>query len=122
MYVDGELYVIGRRADMLIVDGRHHDPQDVEATVAAASPMVRHGYATAFTTDDGVVIVAERASGTRRADPAPAADAIRAAVSRVHDLRVCDVRLVPAGAIPRTTSGKLARQACRSEYLRGEFG
>jgi fatty-acyl-CoA synthase len=121
VYLDGELYITGRRADMVLIDGRHHYPQDIEATIAAASPMVRRGYAAAFSTDDGVVIVAERASGTRRADPASAIEAIRTAVTDVHGLAVADVRLVPAGAIPRTTSGKLARQACRAEYVRGEF-
>ncbi|HZN79576.1 MAG TPA: fatty-acid--CoA ligase, partial [Mycobacterium sp.] len=104
------------------VDGRHHYPQDIEATTAAASSMVRRGYVTAFSTDDGLVIIAERASGTRRADPAPAVEAIRAAVSNVHGLTVSDIRFVPAGAIPRTTSGKLARHASRTEYLRGELG
>jgi fatty-acyl-CoA synthase len=122
VYLDDELYVTGRRADIVRVDGRHHYPQDIEATTATASPIVRRGYVAAFATDDGVVIIAERASGTRRADPAPAVEAIRAAVSDVHGLSISDVRFVPAGAIPRTTSGKLARQACRAEYLRGQFG
>lgn len=122
VYLDGELYVTGRRADMVVVDGRQHYPHDIEATVAAAAPIVRRGYAAAFPTDNGVVIVAERASGTRRVDPVPAIDAIRSAVTEVHGLPVADVRLVPAGAIPRTTSGKLARRACRAEYVRGEFG
>lgn len=121
VYLDGELYVTGRRADMLRVDGRDHYPQDIEATAAAASPLVRRGYVTAFPTNDELVIIAERASGTRRADPAPAIEAIRAAVSDVHGLTIADVRFVPAGAIPRTTSGKLARYACRAEYLRGEI-
>jgi fatty-acyl-CoA synthase len=120
-YLDGELYVTGRRADMVLVDGRGHYPHDIEATVAGASPIVRSGYVAAFHTGDGVVIVAERASGTRGADPAPAVEAISAAVADRHGLTLSDVRLVPAGAIPRTTSGKLARQACRAEYLRGEF-
>jgi fatty-acyl-CoA synthase len=122
VFLDGELYVTGRRADLIVIDGRQHYPQDIEKTTSDASPIVRRGYAAAFTTDDGVVIIAERASGTRRADPAPALEAIRAAVSDVHGLPVADVRFVPAGAIPRTTSGKLARRACRTEYLRGEFG
>ncbi|KAA0083193.1 fatty-acid--CoA ligase [Mycolicibacterium sp. P9-64] len=122
VYLDGELYVTGRLADLVVVDGRQHYPQDVEATTSEASPMVRQGYAAAFSTDAGVVIVAERASGTRRADPVAAIDAIRAAVSDRHGLSVADVRLVPAGALPRTTSGKLARVACRSGYLRGDFG
>ena len=121
VYLDGELYVTGRRADMVLVDGLHHYPQDIEATTATASPIVRRGYVAAFATDDGVVIVAERASGTRRADPHTAADAIRAAISDVHGLSVADVHFVPAGTIPRTTSGKVARRACRAEYLRGEL-
>jgi fatty-acyl-CoA synthase len=121
VYLDGELYVTGRRADMIHVDGRGHFPQDIEATAQSATPIVRRGYLAAFTTDAGVVIVAERASGTRRADPAAAADAIRAAVVDVHGLDVADIRFVPAGAIPRTTSGKIARRACRAAYLRGEL-
>lgn len=120
VYLDGELYVTGRIADRVIIDGFCHYPQDIEATVAEASPMVRHGYAVAFCTDDErLVIVAERATGTGRADPAPAIAAIAAAVARRHGLDVADVRLLPAGAIPRTTSGKLGRRACRTQYLCG---
>jgi fatty-acyl-CoA synthase len=122
VYLDGELYVTGRLADLVVVDGRQHYPQVLEATASAASPVVRHGYAAAFSTDGGVVIVAERASGTRRADPTVAIDAIRAAITDRHGLAVADVRFVPAGALPRTTSGKLARVACRTDYLRGAFG
>lgn len=119
VYLDGELYVTGRMADLVVVDGREHYPQDIEATAAEASPIVRKGYVAAFTVPDGLVIVAERAAGAGRADSQPAVEAITAAVSRRHRLAVADVRLVPAGAIPRTTSGKLARRACRDVYLAG---
>lgn len=123
VYVDDELYVTGRLADLIVIGGRHHYPQDVEHTAADASPMVRRGYAAAFAgPDDRLVIVTERASGTRRADPAPEIEAIREAVSRRHEVTVADVRFVQAGVIPRTTSGKLARRACRAEYVRGAFG
>jgi fatty-acyl-CoA synthase len=124
-YLDDELYVTGRRCDVISIDGRTIYPEDVEGTAAEASALVRRGYVAAFTvpSDDGehVVVVAERASGTRRADPAPALDAIRAEVAMRHGLSVADALLVPAGAIPRTTSGKLARRACRAEYLDGGF-
>ena len=76
------------------------------------------------TTDDhseSLVIVAERAAGTVRADPAPAIASIRTAVAARHDLDVADVLLLAAGAISRTTSGKLARRACRAQYLAGEL-
>jgi fatty-acyl-CoA synthase len=138
VYLDGELYITGRIADLVIIDGRIHYPQDVEATVAEASPMVRRGYVTAFSvpanelpaadnsdssaTGQRLVIVAERAAGTSRDDPQPAIEAIRAAVSHRHGLAVADVRFLPAGAIPRTTSGKLARRACRAQYLSVELG
>lgn len=125
-YLDGELFVTGRLADLIAVDGASHYPHDIEATVAAASPTVRRGYVTAFAVpgnpDQRLVIVAERAAGTARADPRPAVEAIEAAVSQRHGLAVADVRLLPAGAIPRTTSGKLARRACRDHYLDGTLG
>jgi fatty-acyl-CoA synthase len=138
VYLDGELYITGRIADLVIIDGHTHYPQDIEATAAEASPMARRGYVTAFsvpanelptadeadTADAGqrLVIVAERAAGTSRDDPRPAIDAIRATVSHRHGLAVADVRFLPAGAIPRTTSGKLARRACRAQYLTGLLG
>ncbi|MDV3126413.1 fatty acyl-AMP ligase [Mycobacterium sp. 21AC1] len=123
LYFDGELYVTGRIADLITIDGRDHYPQDIEATVADASPLVRRGYVTAFTASAGdpgrehVVIIAERASGTSRADPQPAIEAIHEAVTRRHGVPVTEVRFMPAGGIPRTTSGKLARLACRDQYL-----
>jgi len=134
VYLDGEIYVTGRIADLVTIAGRNHYPQDIEATTAEASPMVRRGYAAAFCvpptelsesasedTDERLVIIAERAPGTRRADPNPAVEAVRAAVFRRHRVFVSDMRLVPAGVIPRTTSGKLARRACRAEYLSGTY-
>ncbi|NGX07115.1 fatty acyl-AMP ligase [Mycobacteroides franklinii] len=121
-YLEGELYVTGRLADHITIDAQSHYPQDIEATVADASPIVRRGYVTAFTADDGLVIVAERASRTAKADPQEAIDAIRVAIDTEYGLKPSDVRLLPAGAIPRTTSGKLARRACRRQYLDGTLG
>jgi fatty-acyl-CoA synthase len=50
-----------------------------------------------------------------------ALEAIRTAISDRHGLAVHDVRVLPTGAIPRTTSGKLARRACRAQYLEGAW-
>ena len=132
VYLDGEFYVTGRLADLITIGGRSHYPQDVEASAADATAIVRRGYVAAFTTppsependsgDEQLVIVAERAAGTARVDPQPAVDAIRAEVLRRHGVSVADVLLLPAGAIPRTTSGKLARRACRAQYLLGGLG
>ena len=123
VYIDGELYITGRIKDLIIVDGRNHYPQDIETTAADASPSVRTGFVAAFSVPgeerEEVVIVAERAPGAGRAEAGPIQEAIRAAVSRKHAVPVREVKLVAAGVIPRTTSGKLARRACRAEYLDG---
>ncbi|BAX93752.1 fatty acyl-AMP ligase [Mycobacterium shigaense] len=133
VYVDGKLYLTGRAKDLIIVDGRNHYPHDIETTVSQSSKAIRAGYVAAFSvpadaldSPDGsaaeqLVVVAERAAGVGRTDPSEVEAAVRAAVSREHHLRLADLRLVAAGSIPRTTSGKLARNACRNEYLAGRF-
>lgn len=104
VYIDGELYLTGRIKDMILIDGRNHYPHDIETTVSASSPAVRSGYVAAFSVNgdrgEELVIVAERAAGAGRAEPGPIVDAVRAAVSRHHQIRVADVRMVAAGVIP----------------------
>lgn len=133
VYLDGQLYITGRSKDLIIIDGRNHYPADVEATVSQSAPAIRDGYVTAFAVDaaavgrgsagagECLVIVAERAIGSSRMESSFVAEAVRGAVARTHHIPVADFRLVPAGAIPRTTSGKLARSACRTAYLAGDF-
>ncbi|CAN5853642.1 AMP-binding protein [soil metagenome] len=134
VYLDGELYITGRIKDLVIMDGRNHYPQDIEATVSACSSAIRSGFVAAFSVPaaelptgvtgsagEQLVIVAERGTGAGRMDMSPVADAIRAAVSSQHGVAVADVRLVAAGVIPRTTSGKLARRACRAAYIGGSL-
>ncbi|WP_108920339.1 fatty acyl-AMP ligase [Mycobacterium montefiorense] len=133
VYLEGELYLTGRIKDLIIIDGRNHYPFDIETTVGDCSPAVRTGYVAAFSvpadmlaSPDGgsgeqLVVLAERAAGAGRTDLSSIEDTVRAAILRNHQVRVADVRLVAAGTIPRTTSGKLARSACRAEYLAGKF-
>ncbi|MCV7051954.1 AMP-binding protein [Mycobacterium heidelbergense] len=133
VYLDGELYLTGRIKDLIIVDGRNHYPHDIETTVSQASPAIRAGYVAAFSvpadaldapggnSGEQLVVVAERAAGVGRVDPTPIEAIVRAVISREHQVRVADVRLVAAGTIPRTTSGKLARNACRADYLAGRI-
>ena len=144
-YHDGDLYITGRVKDLVIIDGRNHYPQDLEYSAQEASKALRTGYVAAFSVpanqlpdevfdnthaglkrdpDDSseqLVIVAERAPGAHKLDIAPIADDIRAAVAVRHGVTVRDVLLTPAGAIPRTSSGKIGRRACRSAYLDGSL-
>lgn len=118
---DGELYVTGRVKDLIIVDGRNHYPQDIEATVQTAHPALRRDRAVAFSAPgpegECLVVVAER---DRRAADASLDDvtrAVRRAVAKGHELRLHDFVLAEPGSVPRTSSGKIARAACRRLYL-----
>ena len=144
-YHDGELYITGRTKDLVIIDGRNHYPQDLEYSAQESTKAVRTGFVAAFSvpanqlpddvfanahaglkrdagdTSEQLVIVAERAAGAHKMDLEPVADAIRAAIAVRHGVTVRDVLLTPAGAIPRTSSGKIGRRACRSAYLDGSL-
>lgn len=131
VYHDGELYITGRVKDLVIVDGRNHYPQDLEMSAQEASSALRPGFVAAFavrgdelpeaaaTDSEHLVIVAERGSGAAKLDPAPVIEAVRAAISARHGVTVRELLLVPAGSIPRTSSGKIARRACKAAYVAG---
>lgn len=138
-YVDGQLYITGRVKDLVIVAGRNHYPQDLENTAQDASDALRPGFVAAFSvpanqlpidarngveiaaddSSEALVLVGERAPGAGKADPGPIADAVRSAISARHGVTAQDVLLVPAGSIPRTSSGKIARRACKAAYVDG---
>jgi fatty acid CoA ligase FadD32 len=144
-YHDGELYITGRTKDLVIIDGRNHYPQDLEYSAQEATKALRTGFVAAFSvpanqlpdevfenahsglkrdpddTSEQLVIVGERAPGAHKLDMAPIADDIRAAIAVRHGVTVRDVLLTAAGAIPRTSSGKIGRRACRSAYLDGSL-
>ncbi len=121
---DGELYVVGRLKDLIIVRGRNHAPHDLEATVEQARAEIRPAGVAAFSVDheagERVVIVAELKRDVS-ADPIAIGRAIRQAVARHHELELHAVCLVPSGAVPKTTSGKLQRHACRRAWQEGRY-
>ncbi|MET9764900.1 fatty acyl-AMP ligase [Streptomyces sp. NPDC006372] len=128
--LEGQLVVTGRLKDLIIVDGRNHYPQDVEATAQEAHEVVRRDRLAAFAVPGGpdggerVVVVAEHARTARLAelDVPGVLRAVRGAVSARHGLRLADVVLVPPGTVPRTSSGKVSRSLTRARYLEGAYG
>lgn len=120
--LDGELYVTGRRKDLIIVDGQNHYPHDIERTVAACLPSRGVAECAAFAVEQGggeAVVVVAALSGSAAQHSDDVARQIRGAVAAQHDLRLCDVVLVRRGRIPRTPSGKVQRHLCRQRYLAG---
>jgi hypothetical protein len=117
---EGELYVCGRRKDMIIVRGLNFYPQDIEASIEWACPSVRKGGVVAFEADDegdGVVVMAEAAGPRATPDP----QAIAAAVRDDPGLSVDQVVLVPPKAIPKTSSGKVRRFLAREMLCDGRI-
>ena len=123
---DDELFISGRLKDLIIVRGRNLYPQDIELTAERAHPVLRTGYGAAFSIDaageERLVIVHEvERQSLKGLDVEAVAAAIRAAVSREHETQVYAVALLRPATLPKTTSGKVQRQACRAAFLGQEL-
>ncbi|HEX4498685.1 MAG TPA: AMP-binding protein, partial [Thermoanaerobaculia bacterium] len=119
----GELFITGRVKDLIILRGRNYYPQDIELTAERAHPALRAGSGAAFSVEtegeERLVVVYEV---DRHAEAFPEiAEAVRRAVAEEHEAVVHEVVLVPQGGVPKTTSGKIQRRACRDLYLAAEL-
>jgi acyl-CoA synthetase (AMP-forming)/AMP-acid ligase II len=128
-YADGQLYVVGRAKDLIIVAGRNFQPQDLESAAVLAAPRhARPGGTVAVQLEDGgaalILELREDAAASLAARPALAeqiADSIRAAVAVECGVDIADIVFVPAGSIPKTSSGKVRRAEARSRLLAGRL-
>ncbi|HSD85824.1 MAG TPA: phosphopantetheine-binding protein [Anaerolineae bacterium] len=117
----GELFVTGRLKDLIIIRGRNHYPQDIELTVERSHPVLQMGGGAAFSLDiageERLAIVQEVVRHYRNTDLAEVMQTIRRAVAAAHDLQVYAVVLLKPGGLPKTSSGKIQRHACRAGFL-----
>jgi acyl-CoA synthetase (AMP-forming)/AMP-acid ligase II/acyl carrier protein len=120
---EGELYVTGRLKDLIIIRGLNHYPQDIEQTAASSHPALRPSAGAAFSVDvdeeERLVIVHEVERSHRSCDLGEVVSAIRRAVTEEHEVDVHAVVLVRTASIPKTSSGKIQRRACRTAFLEG---
>ena len=123
---DGELFLVGRYKDVLVVSGTNHAAEDVEDAVAASDPLFAGFGGAAFAVERGdreeAIVVQEipsRAVGTEAARGA--AERAMAAVVGRCGFRLGQVLLVRQGRLPRTSSGKIQRSRARALYLEGHF-
>lgn len=122
---EDELFIIGRIKDLLIVDGRNHYPDDIEATIQEISG----GRVAAISVQDGhseqLVAVVEYKNRGAAEDAQDRIQNLKreltSAISRSHGVRVSDLVLVAPGSIPITTSGKIRRSSCIELYGRDGF-
>ncbi len=124
---DGKMFIIGRIKDLLIVYGRNHSPDDIEATI---QEITRSRCAAISVPDDRsneklVAIIELRKRGDTDQEAMDRLGAIKrevtSALSSSHGLSVADLVLVQPGSIPTTTSGKVRRRACVEQYRQDQF-
>jgi amino acid adenylation domain-containing protein len=122
---EGELFIAGRLKDMFIIRGRNYYPQDIEQTVEQSYEGLRPGCCAAFSVEandeERLVVVQELERNFRALDLDKAAAAIRQAVAQEHGLQVYGVSFIKYGAIPKTSSGKIQRHACKAGFSAGSL-
>ena len=123
---DGEVFITGRLKDLLIVRGHNLYPQDIEKVIEREVDVVRKGRVAAFAVnvngEEGIGIAAEISRSVQKILPAEALiNAIRQAVAEACQQAPGVVVLLNPGALPKTSSGKLQRSACRSRLADGSL-
>ncbi|HEV2861081.1 MAG TPA: amino acid adenylation domain-containing protein [Pyrinomonadaceae bacterium] len=120
----GELFVTGRLKDLIIIRGRNHYPQDIEAAVERAHPSLRPSAGAAFSVEvDGEerLVIAQEVETRRPADWRSVVESIREAVTEEFEIQPASVVLLKPGAVPKTSSGKIRRADSRAMFLRREW-
>jgi len=123
--LDNELYVTGRLKDLIIIRGSNHYPQDIELTVERCHEALQPAGGGVFSIDrDGeerLVVVQEVNRKYRRENLEPAIQAIRKSIAENHDLQVYAIILIKPFTVPKTSSGKIQRHACKAKFLDGSL-
>jgi len=121
----GQLYVTGRRKDVIIIRGRNHYPQDVERTVERSHEALGTSGGAVFSLngedEERLVVVHEVDRQYRQTDLDEIIRAVRREVAREHEIEPHAVVLIRQADLPRTTSGKVQRQFCRQRYMDGDL-
>jgi fatty-acyl-CoA synthase len=119
---NGELYITGRKKDLIIVGGKNVYPQDLEA-IANHIPGIYPGRAVAFGLFDErigsevVVMVAELQSELDGRTPLEIERELRQQIVAQTEITLADVRLVEERWVIKTSSGKIGRADNRKKYL-----
>ena len=122
---DGELFVVGRIKDLLIVDGRNHYPDDIEATTQEITGGRVAAISVPEDRTERLIVIVEMKNRDSSDEEELRLRAVKqkvtAEISKSHGLRVADLVVVSAGSIPITTSGKIRRSSCIEFYQQDKF-
>jgi acyl-CoA synthetase (AMP-forming)/AMP-acid ligase II len=122
----GELFITGRRKDLILIWGRNHYPHNIEQTVEQSHPALQAGAGAAFSLElegEEQLVVAQEVARTalRHLDGEGVIGAIRQGIAVEHGVDVWAVVLLKPGQLPKTSSGKVQRQTCRQRWLDGQL-
>jgi 8-amino-7-oxononanoate synthase len=121
---EGQLFVTGRIKDLIIIRGVNRYPQDIEMTVERADTRLRTGASAAFSImiegDEKLIVISE-VERLRDQNWTEVIRAIRKSVAEEHDVNPDGVVLIRTGSIPKTSSGKIQRHACRDGFLKRDL-
>lgn len=123
---DGQVFVTGRRKELLVVRGRNIYPQDVEVSIGAAHPRVRQGNVAVVPVmvegqEEAAAVVELRSTRIDAEVRAEIEAAIRMACSAAHGCALARLALVPPRTLPKTSSGKLKRALVRERLDAGAY-
>ncbi len=122
---DGELYINGRLKEVIIIRGRNIYPQDIERCALKSSPHLENANAAAFSIQDhdteALVVVIELKARAKNEHAEEIITAVSTAISNEFNVTPLDVYVGPRGTVPRTTSGKIQRNACKLAYQGSEL-
>ncbi len=123
---DGELFIVGRIKDLLIIRGRNHYPDDIEATIAEITGGRSAAIAVERDRTEQLVAIVEVRNREEPEDVKmdklrTVKRQITSALSEEHGLNAADLVLVERGSIPITTSGKIRRASCVELYQDHQF-
>lgn len=118
----GELFITGRLKDLITIMGRNHYPQDIEMTVEKSHPALRPASGAVFTVEINnskklVVVQEVERTYLRKLNASEVIGAIRKAVAEEHDLQAYAILLLKTSSLPKTSSGKIQRSACRQGFI-----
>jgi acyl transferase domain-containing protein/acyl-CoA synthetase (AMP-forming)/AMP-acid ligase II/pimeloyl-ACP methyl ester carboxylesterase/acyl carrier protein len=124
---EGELFVTGRLKDLIIIRGRNHYPQDIEESVANCHQAINSESGAAFALEVGeeeqlVVVFEVKRTFLNKINQDEELKQeiftqIRQTIAENHELQVYSIVLIKTGSIPKTSSGKITRYACRQGFL-----
>jgi 8-amino-7-oxononanoate synthase len=121
VFVQGQLIVTGRLKDLVIIDGRNYYPHDIEVAAERSHPALRPGFTAAFSVAnedrERLVLVAEVARQHKPDSDRALFQAVRTELAATVGVVPEEIILIRPNTIPRTSSGKIQRRACRVAYL-----